>query len=192
MGVGEYVQMRARQIAELGYVAFVADIYGKGVRPANTQEASAQAGLYRGDRPLLRARAQGSIRSACCEQETSTHRALPPSGTASAVARFWNSRGAALPLAGVISFHGNLDTPIRTMRSRSRGRSWCCTAPMIRIVPAQGRGGISGRDARRKGGLGIRLPTVERCTRSPRREPAMIRPRVLRTTKRRTSARLKG
>ena len=110
MGVGEYVQMRARQIAELGYVAFVADIYGKGVRPANTQEASAQAGLYRGDRPLLRARAKAAFDQLAADKRVDPSRIAAigycfGGGTVLELAR------SGAPLSGVISFHGNLDTP---------------------------------------------------------------------------------
>ena len=43
-------------IAELGYVGFVADVYGKSVRPAGHQEALQEARKYRSDRPLLRGR----------------------------------------------------------------------------------------------------------------------------------------
>jgi hypothetical protein len=56
MGVAPYSKGRAEQLAQLGYVAFVADIYGKGVRPKNPQEASAEAGKYKADRVLLRRR----------------------------------------------------------------------------------------------------------------------------------------
>src|SRR5262245_38137619 len=33
MGLGDYAKMRADMLAQLGYVAFAADIYGKGIRP---------------------------------------------------------------------------------------------------------------------------------------------------------------
>jgi dienelactone hydrolase len=110
MGVGEYVQMRARQVAGMGYVAFVADIYGKGVRPTNTQEASAQAGIYRGDRPLLRARARAALDQLATNPRVDAKRIAAigycfGGGTALELAR------SGAPLVGVISFHGNLDTP---------------------------------------------------------------------------------
>jgi len=38
----------ADKLADMGYVAFAADIYGKGVRPANNQEAAAEATKYNG------------------------------------------------------------------------------------------------------------------------------------------------
>src|SRR3989339_2262085 len=34
-GLGSYVKERARQLAKLGYAAFCADVYGKGIRPKN-------------------------------------------------------------------------------------------------------------------------------------------------------------
>lgn len=110
MGVGEYVQMRARQIAELGYVAFVADIYGKGVRPTSQQEASTQAGIYRGDRPLLRARARAAFDQLAANKNVDPARIAAigycfGGGTVLELAR------SGAPLSGVISFHGNLDTP---------------------------------------------------------------------------------
>jgi dienelactone hydrolase len=41
--LNDYSKMRANQLAELGYVAFAADIYGKGIRPAQGQEAAAES-----------------------------------------------------------------------------------------------------------------------------------------------------
>lgn len=61
MGITPYEKMRAEQLAGMGYVAFVADIYGKGVRPATRDEAARVAGIYRSNRPLLRSRAQAGL-----------------------------------------------------------------------------------------------------------------------------------
>ena len=61
MGVGPYVKMRAEQLAEMGYVAFVADIYGKGQLPKDGKEAAALSGKFKsGDRQLLRDRANAA------------------------------------------------------------------------------------------------------------------------------------
>ena len=43
-GLGDYAQARARLFAEMGYVAFAADIYGKGVRPTAPQAGSSGSG----------------------------------------------------------------------------------------------------------------------------------------------------
>ena len=61
MGLSEYEQRRARELAALGYVAFAADIYGKGVRPTDRQEAGQQAGKFRANRELLRQRAAAGL-----------------------------------------------------------------------------------------------------------------------------------
>src|SRR6185369_4275439 len=60
-GLGDYEKKRAEMLAKLGYVTFCADIYGKGIRPQTTEEAGAQAGKYKNDRKLLRARANAGL-----------------------------------------------------------------------------------------------------------------------------------
>src|SRR5262245_48778382 len=39
LGITDHERERSRRLAELGYVAFACDIYGKGVRPADRSEA---------------------------------------------------------------------------------------------------------------------------------------------------------
>lgn len=51
-----YAKKRTEQLAKLGYVAFVIDIYGKGIRPKNPKESAAQAVIYRQERKLMRDR----------------------------------------------------------------------------------------------------------------------------------------
>ena len=109
-GIGPYVKKRAEQIAALGYAAFAIDIYGKGIRPANAEEAAKQATIYRSDRQLMRRRALAGL------TEVKTFPFVDPNrlaaigycfggGTALEMAR------AGAELKGVVSFHGNLDTP---------------------------------------------------------------------------------
>ena len=109
-GVGKYVQQRAEQIAKLGYVAFCVDIYGKGVRPKNTEEAGQQATIYRKDRALMRRRAIAGL------EQVKKYPFVDP--TRIAAMGYCFGGGVVLELArsgadvrGVASFHGNLDTP---------------------------------------------------------------------------------
>ena len=46
LGISAATRKRAEQLAELGYVVLAADIYGKGIRPANAQEAQTEAMKY--------------------------------------------------------------------------------------------------------------------------------------------------
>jgi len=109
-GVGPYVRQRAEQLAKLGYVAFAIDMYGKGIRPKNDQEAAAQAKIYRSDRKLMRDRANAGLQVLQKNQLTDTKRIAAigycfGGGTVLELAR------SGANLAGVVSFHGNLDTP---------------------------------------------------------------------------------
>src|SRR5471032_8808 len=62
-GLTDYEKRRATMLAQLGYVAFCADIYGKGVHPKDTSETSALVEKYEheSDRSLLRARANAGL-----------------------------------------------------------------------------------------------------------------------------------
>jgi dienelactone hydrolase len=110
MGLTDYEKHRARMLAQLGYVAFCADIYGKGSRPQNTAEASALAGKYKSDRRLLRACVNAGL-DTLRQQPLVDPKRLAAIGycfggtTVLELAR----RGA--DIAGVVSFHGGLDSP---------------------------------------------------------------------------------
>ncbi len=56
-GMSEVALSDARMIAQLGYVVFVEDIYGKDVLPKTIPEMTEQTVIYNKDRPLMRARA---------------------------------------------------------------------------------------------------------------------------------------
>ena len=58
VGVGEYTHKRAQMLCELGYNAFVVDVYGKGIRPNTPETCEAEMMKYATNRPLLRARAR--------------------------------------------------------------------------------------------------------------------------------------
>lgn len=110
MGVSADTRKRVEQLARQGYVALAVDIYGKGVRPANAQEAREQATKYKSDRKLLRARAAAGLAELAAMPNVDPGRIAAigfcfGGTTALELAR----SGAAL--AGVVSFHGGLDTP---------------------------------------------------------------------------------
>src|ERR1700689_449619 len=45
-GISDNEREHAERLAKLGYVAFVADIYGKGIHPAPGKDAGAESGKY--------------------------------------------------------------------------------------------------------------------------------------------------
>ncbi len=56
MGLRDFTKEKCKQLANLGYVALGVDVYGKGIRPQNTEEASKLASAYRDDYKLFRKR----------------------------------------------------------------------------------------------------------------------------------------
>lgn len=109
-GNNAYSKRRAEQLAKLGYIAFALDMYGKGIIAKDAKEAGALAGKYRGDRKLMRERANAGL-------EVSRRHELTDTGRMAAIGYCFGgttvlelARSGA-PLAGFVSFHGGLDTP---------------------------------------------------------------------------------
>ncbi|TGL60817.1 dienelactone hydrolase family protein [Leptospira sarikeiensis] len=111
MGLGENTKARAEQLAELGYVAFAADIYGKGARPKSMEEASKLAASFReGDRKLLRARGQAALDTLKSQPGVDQNSVAILGYCFGGTAALELARSGA-PLKGTISFHGGLSTP---------------------------------------------------------------------------------
>jgi dienelactone hydrolase len=109
MGLRDGTKERAKQLAELGYVAFAADIYGKDSRPKDSKEASALAGKFKGDRKLLRARARAAYDELLKQKMTVGEPAIMGYCFGGTTALELARDGAEI--AGAISFHGGLSTP---------------------------------------------------------------------------------
>lgn len=111
-GISDHEMEWGRKLAELGYAVFVADMYGKGKRATNGQEAMALAGPFYqdGSRQMMRGRALAAL-----EQM----RAQPMVDDAHIYAIgfcFGGSNTLELvrsgaELDGAVSFHGNLASP---------------------------------------------------------------------------------
>jgi dienelactone hydrolase len=110
MGLTDYERGRARQLAELGYVALCADVYGAGRVAKDMQEAGALAGSFRGARALFRSR----LKAALATLRTSP--TVEPARCA-AIGYCFGGTGvlelarSGADVLGVVSFHGGLDSP---------------------------------------------------------------------------------
>lgn len=110
MGIDEHVQEVIRRLAADGYVAFAADIYGKGVRPADPKEAGAQAGKYKADRALLRERVNAGLAQLKADARVDAKKIVAIGYCFGGTTVLELARSGA-DLAGVVSFHGGLDSP---------------------------------------------------------------------------------
>jgi dienelactone hydrolase len=109
-GRDEFVADKAKKLAELGYLAFAADMYGKGVRGASPEENARLMQPFMQDRANLQKRALAALANA---------KLLPwADNDKIAVMGFCFGGLCALdlartgtPLRGVVSFHGLLIPP---------------------------------------------------------------------------------
>lgn len=113
MGVTPANVKQAELLAGQRYVILVADVYGVGKLPKTGDDAGKASGALKADRPLLRARAAKALEVLLAQAKSA-----PLDTTKVGALGFCFGGTAALELArsgaklaGVVSFHGGLDTP---------------------------------------------------------------------------------
>jgi dienelactone hydrolase len=109
-GLTPYEKMRSEQLAKLGFVAFAADIYGKGVRPTSVPDKMAQSGKYSNDRTLLRARMTAALDLLRRDARVDTGKIAAIGFCFGGTAVLELARSGA-EIAGVVTFHGGLSNP---------------------------------------------------------------------------------
>lgn len=109
-GLTDYEKKRAEMLAKLGYNVFALDIYGKGIRPTNPDDARKESGRYKSDRALLRTRAQAGLAILKNHELTDADRIAAIGYCFGGTTVIELARSGA-DIAGVVSFHGGLDSP---------------------------------------------------------------------------------
>jgi len=113
-GVNDSAIAKAKQLAGDDYVVLVADVYGKGVRPKTDAEAGPVATKLRNDRPVLRARALKAIEvfKAQAGKAPLDASRIGAVGFCFGGTTVLEMARAGAPLAGVVSLHGGLGSPL--------------------------------------------------------------------------------
>ena len=109
-GLTDYEMKRAEMLAKLGYNAFALDIYGKGVRPKDSAAAGALAGKYKNDRELFRRRANAGL-AVLMQHELTDPKRVAAIGYCFGGTGVMELARSGADIAGVVSFHGALDSP---------------------------------------------------------------------------------
>jgi len=109
-GLNDYAKSRAEQIARLGYIGFAVDMYGKGVRAANVDEAGKMSGAVKANRPLLRARISAALDAIKSNTRVDPGKIAIMGYCFGGTVSLELARSGA-PIAGAVSFHGALATP---------------------------------------------------------------------------------
>lgn len=132
-GLGSNVRRRARMLAELGYLAFAADLYGGG-RTYGAEGATEQMNRLRSDSGRFRARIRAGF-----DQLLALHDSSPASAAAigycfGGTAALELARSGA-SLAAVVSFHGLLTADVPARAGEVRARILACTGAKDPLVP---------------------------------------------------------
>ena len=109
-GLSDHERDAARNLAKLGYVAMVADVYGKGVRPAPPKDSGVEMGKYMSNRPLLRARVKAGYETFSKRPEINASKIAVIGYCFGGTAALEAGRDG-LPAAAIATFHGVLSNP---------------------------------------------------------------------------------
>ena len=119
-GLTDYEVKRAQMLSEMGYAVFVADLFGKGVRPTEVKDKKQHTGALYKDRMKMRALLNGALKTAVKHGGNDKN----------AVAMGYCFGGAAVlemarsgaNLKGFVTFHGGLTTPEGQNYSNTKGK----------------------------------------------------------------------
>jgi len=134
-GISDNEKTHARMLAQLGYVAFVADIYGKGIHPTPPKEAGAMAGKFIKDRSLYRQHAQAGFEILHKNSMVDTKR-IAAMGYCFGGAGALELGRMGADLKGIVTFHGDLSTPTPEDAKNIKGRVLVLHGADDPIVPA--------------------------------------------------------
>lgn len=124
-GLNAYARRRADQLAELGYVALAADMYGDGQTSRNDQEAAAWSTALKNNRPEMRRRANAAL------DTLRKFGLVDPAQLAAIGYCFGGTTVLELARSGadvkaVVCFHGGLDSPHPEDARNIRGSLLIC------------------------------------------------------------------
>ena len=120
-GAGDFEHARARDLAELGYVGFSLDLYGKGVRGSNPDENAVLMQPFLDDRAMLQGRLQRAIEVASQQDGVDASRMAAIGYCFGGLCVLDLARIGA-DLRGVVSFHGLFHPPGNTGGNRISAR----------------------------------------------------------------------
>ncbi len=124
-GLGKYAKSRAEKLAKLGYVAFAADIYGKGVRPEKVEACMATSGQYYKDRKLFRERVNAGLDQLKQSPNVDPDK-LGAIGYCFGGAAVLELGRSGADVKGIVTFHGGLDSPTPEDAKNIKGKVLVC------------------------------------------------------------------
>jgi dienelactone hydrolase len=133
-GLNDYAKNRARQLAQLGYVAFAADMYGKGVVTTDKDQAPKLSAPFYNDRGLMRDRAAAALDQLIKDPHVDPKRVAAIGYCFGGSVALELARSGA-DLACVVAFHAGLATPHPEDARNIKGKILVCTGGDDAFVP---------------------------------------------------------
>ena len=133
-GLGDFAMARARKIAELGYVALAADMFGDRRQARNLREVADLVGGLRGEPQTLRARGRAALATLVALPQVDASR-LGAIGFCFGGSVVLELARDGADLAAVVSFHGVLATKTSAVSGSVRARVLVCTGADDPLAP---------------------------------------------------------
>jgi dienelactone hydrolase len=124
-GLNDYARHRAQMLAQLGYVALAADLFGNGQTTEDPGQAGKLAGALKSNRQVLRQRANAALD----QLKNSPH--VDPAKLAAIGYCFGGTTAIELgrsgaPVKAIVTFHAGLDSPNPTDGKNLKGKVLIC------------------------------------------------------------------
>ncbi|SHN43344.1 dienelactone hydrolase family protein [Chitinophaga sp. CF418] len=134
-GLDDYIKGRAKQFAELGYLAIGIDMYGGSKHADNPDQAKAYATPFYNNPQLGFSRLQAALAKAKTYPQADTTR-IAAIGYCFGGSMVLNAAKLGLPVNGVVSFHGGLQG-VPPVKGLTKAQILVCQGGADPFVPAQ-------------------------------------------------------
>src|ERR1700694_1433272 len=134
-GLNDYAKERARQLARLGYIAMAVDMYGNGPVATDPKQAIQLAGPFYKNPQLTKTRLDAALAKLKTYPQADTSK-IAAIGYCYGGFVVTNAAKLGAPLAGVVSFHGDLSgvTPDKNL---TKAKFLICHGAADSLVPAR-------------------------------------------------------
>jgi len=134
LGLGDFAMARARRLAELGYVALAADMFGDRRQARNLREVADLVGGLRNEPQTLRARGRAALATLAALPQVDANR-LAAIGFCFGGSVVLELARDGADLAAVVSFHGVLATKTPAVSGNVKARVLVCTGADDPLAP---------------------------------------------------------
>jgi len=135
-GVNDYARGRAKQLAGMGYVAFVFDPYGGGRNAADVKQSAEWSGALKNDRAELRRRINAALATLRQQEQVDPKKVAAIGYCFGGTSVLELARGGA-DVLGVVSFHGGLSTTTPAKAGEVKAKVLVCHGAVDPFVPPE-------------------------------------------------------